>query len=180
MANQWQMFERIARSAARLAYAEEPLIAPNHPFESRNIHPALPPNVIRLFDDGHYSQATFEAFKFVDKEVARLAKHNESGFKLMMAAFSEASPLLKLNGCVSTSERDEQKGFQFLFAGSILAIRNPRGHEYAIHDSPDECLDHLALASLLLRRLQSAGLKVRGHDRPKGRNYAQSGFSNRE
>ena len=162
MANSWQMFEQIARSATQLAYAEEPRAAPDHPFESRNIHPALPPIVKKLFDDGHYSQATFEAFKFVDKEVARLAKHSESGFKLMMAVFSEASPLLKLNGCVSTSDKDEQKGFQFLFAGSILAIRNPRGHEYAIHDSPDECLDHLALASLLLRRLQSAGLKVAG------------------
>jgi uncharacterized protein (TIGR02391 family) len=162
MANPWQVFERIARSASQLAYAEEVRALPDHPFESRNIHPGLPPNVKRLFDDGHYSQATFEAFKFVDKEVARLAKHSESGFKLMMAVFSETSPLLKLNGCTSSSEKDEQKGFQFLFAGSILAIRNPRGHEYAIHDSPDECLDHLALASLLLRRLQSAGLKIAG------------------
>lgn len=79
-----------------------------------------------------------------------------------MTVFSETSPLLKLNDCLSNFEKDEQKGFQFLFAGSILAIRNPRGHEYAIHDSPDECLDHLALASLLLRRLQSAGLKIAG------------------
>lgn len=162
MANPWQMFERIARSATQLAYAEEPRTAPDHPFESRNIHPALPAKVKKLFDDGHYSQATFEAFKFVDKEVARLSKQSESGFKLMMAAFSDASPLLKLNGCASTSEKNEQKGFQFLFAGSILAIRNPRGHEYAIHDSPDECLDHLALASLLLRRLQSAGFTIAG------------------
>lgn len=162
MANSWQIFERIARSAAQLTYAEQIRALPDHPFESRNIHPALPPNVKQLFDNGHYSQATFEAFKFVDKEVSRLAKHSESGFKLMMAVFSETSPLLRLNGCASASEKDEQKGFQFLFAGSMLAIRNPRGHEYAIHDSPDECLDHLALTSLLLRRLQSAGFKVAG------------------
>ncbi len=42
-----------------------------------------------------------------------------------------------------TSEKDEQKGFQFLFAGSVLAIRDPRGHEYNFVDSPDKCLDHL-------------------------------------
>lgn len=160
MANHWQAFERIARSASQLAYAEDVRVLPDHPFESRNIHPVLPVNVKKLFDDGHYSQATFEAFKFVDKEVARLAKRGESGFKLMMMVFSESSPLLKLTDCISTSEKDEQKGFQFLFAGSILAIRNPRGHEYAIHDSPDECLDHLALASLLLRRLQAVGLRI--------------------
>src|ERR1035441_8471362 len=103
MASPWQMFERIARSATYVPYAEESRAALDHPFESRNIHPALPPNVKKLFDDGHYSQATFEAFKFVDKEVARLAQHSESGFKLMMAVFSEASPLLKLNACITAS-----------------------------------------------------------------------------
>lgn len=91
----------------------------------------------------------------LDAEVLR-----KLGFKLMMAVFSETSPLLKLNLCVTASEKDEQKGFQFLFAGSMMAVRNPRGHEYAVHDSPDECLDHMALASLLLRRLQAAGHKI--------------------
>ncbi len=157
-----EAFERITRSVGRLGYAEEPRASTEHPFETRNIHPALPTIVKKLFDDGHYSQATLEAFKFVDKEVARLATHSESGFKLMMAVFSETSPLLKLNACSTASEKDEQKGFQFLFAGSMMAIRNPRGHEYAMHDSPDECLDHIALASLLLRRLQASGHKIRG------------------
>jgi uncharacterized protein (TIGR02391 family) len=157
-----QAFERITRSIGRLGYAEEPRTSTEHPFEARNIHPALPIIVQKLFDNGHYAQATFEAFKFVDREVARLAARSESGYKLMMAVFSETSPLLKLNPCGTASEKDEQKGFQFLFAGSIMAIRNPRGHEYAMHDSPDECLDHLALASLLLRRLQAAGHKIPG------------------
>ena len=53
-----------------------------------------------------------------------------------------------------------RKVFQFLFAGSILAIRNPRGHEYDIEDSPDVCLDHLSLASVLLRRLQQSGYQL--------------------
>src|ERR1019366_8074189 len=147
MAELLQVFERITRSIGRLGYAEEPRTSREHPFETRNIHPALPIIVKELFD-GYYSQATFEAFKFVDKEVARLAKHFESGFKLMMAVFSETSPLLKLNPCGTASEKDEQKGFQFLFAGSMMAVRNPRGHEYAMHDSPDECLDHMALAGV--------------------------------
>jgi hypothetical protein len=60
---------------------------------------------------------------------------------------------------LSVSEKDEQKGYQFLFAGSILAIRNPRGHEYALVDSPDTCLDHLGFASQLLRRLEKSGYK---------------------
>jgi uncharacterized protein (TIGR02391 family) len=75
----------------------------------------------------------------------------------MMQVFAESSPAIKLTPNSTTSEKDEQKGYQFLFAGSILVIRNPRGHEYSLKDSPDLCLDHLALASLLLRRLETAG-----------------------
>jgi uncharacterized protein (TIGR02391 family) len=160
MADRLAYFERIAKAALRFSKIQSPGPPPEHPFELRNIHPLLPLVVRKLFDDGHYPQATFEAFKFVDKEVGRLAKHSESGFKLMMAVFSETSPVVKLTACGTTSEKDEQKGFQFLFAGSMLAIRNPRGHEHSIHDSPDECLDHLALASILLRRLEAAGHQV--------------------
>ena len=50
-------------------------------------------------------------------------------------------------------------GFKFIFAGAATGIRNPRGHEVDIGDTPDEALDYLALASLLLRRLDAAGLR---------------------
>jgi uncharacterized protein (TIGR02391 family) len=157
MSDAFEMFERLVRSLPGQTGADLGFIPIEHPFETRNLHSALPSIVRDLFDDGHYSQATFEAFKYVDKQVAKLSNSGDSGFKLMMNVFAEASPVLKLNGCQSISERDEQKGFQFLFAGSVLAIRNPRGHEYAVRDAPDECLDHLAMASILLRRLQAAG-----------------------
>ena len=52
------------------------------------------------------------------------------------------------------SEKDEQKGFQFMFAGSVSAIRNPRGHEVSLADPIDLCLDHLSVASMLLRRME--------------------------
>jgi uncharacterized protein (TIGR02391 family) len=130
-----------------------------HPFDQRDIHPKLPIVVRRLFDDGHFAQATFEAFKFVDKEVQRFAGSSESGVKLMMQALAVENPRIRLNSLTTVSERDEQKGFQFLFSGSVLAIRNPRGHEYSVVDSPDQCLDHLSLASLLLRRLDDAGFR---------------------
>lgn len=150
-------FEDIVRRAGHFTEEVPKPAAGFHPFEERNIHPYLPGIVSKLFDDGHFAQASFEAFKFLDKEVQRHSGNTESGFKLMMNVFSESTPLVKLTPCVSTSEKDEQKGFQFLFAGSILAIRNPRGHEFSVKDSPDQCLDHLALVSLLLRRLEDAG-----------------------
>ena len=111
----------------------------------------------QLFDDGHFAQATFEALKLIDKVVQRLSGSGESGFKLMMSVFAESSASIKLTALSTATEKDEQKGFQFLFAGGVLAIRNPRGHEVALKDDPDTCLDHLAFASLLLRRLEAAG-----------------------
>lgn len=150
-------FEAIARSSTTLAYAEPPLKEVLHPFEIRNLSSMLPLDVRRLFDNGPYSQATFEAYKYVDQQVARIAGIEQSGYKLMMAAFSPTSPIIHLTPCATKSEIDEQNGYQFIFAGSAMAIRNPRAHQYAVKDSPDDCLDHLSLASMLVRRLEVAG-----------------------
>jgi uncharacterized protein (TIGR02391 family) len=158
MRSSLDLFERITRRAHRFSEREEITDSQLHPFDRRNIHPSLPGKVRRLFDDGHYAEATFAAFKFVDKKVQQYSKLKESGFKLMMAAFDEAKPLIQLTSLKQISEIDEQKGFRFLFSGGVLAIRNPRGHEVDVRDDPDICLDHLALVSLLLRRLQQAGL----------------------
>jgi len=152
-------FEVIVRRASQYTEARLAPAGGLHPFEERNIHPQLPRIVRDLFDNGHYAQATFEAYKFLDKEVRRHSGSKEQGFKLMMKAFAEDQPLIQLTRMSDTSETDEQKGYQFIFAGSALAIRNPRGHEFDVKDSPDKCLDHLSLASLLLRRLEEAGFK---------------------
>lgn len=156
-------FESIARSLARLPRKEpvtEPVreILPTHPFESRNVHPNLPTKVRELFDDGRLAEATFHAFKFLDKEVERHSGISETGWKLMMAALDDNGPV-KLTPMVSETEKNEQQGFRFIFAGGVRAIRNPRGHEYTVVDSPDTCLDHLCFVSMLLRRLEAAGFK---------------------
>jgi uncharacterized protein (TIGR02391 family) len=159
-------FERVARSigvevfespfTSVVASAQQEL----HPFEARNVHPELPIKVRELFDDGHCEQSVFEAFKFVEKEVKRISSlSGKTGYALMMDAFNEAGPKVQLNGLLTESDIDEQKGFKFIFAGAATGIRNPRGHEVDIGDTPDEALDYLALASLLLRRLDAAGLR---------------------
>jgi uncharacterized protein (TIGR02391 family) len=157
-------FEAIARALARLPRKEPATVPteeapPLHPFDSRNIHPNLPSKVRELFDDGHYPEATFLAFKFLDKVVEKNAGISESGFKLMMTAFDDSKPKLRLTPLTTTSEKDEQQGYRFIFAGGVLAIRNPRGHEYTVVDNPDICLDHLSFVSMLLRRLEQAGYK---------------------
>lgn len=159
MADAFAHFEHVVRRAHQFGEARSLPSGGLHPFEERNIHPCLPSDVRELFDNGHYSQATFEAYKFVDNEVQRVAGLSESGFKLMMKAFDEASPPIRLTTLANQSEIDEQHGYRFIFAGSVMGIRNPRGHQHSVVDSPDQCLDHLGLASMLLRRMEEAGYK---------------------
>ena len=164
MASRLNQFETITRSiAANRLETRMPDLAeespPLHAFDSRNIHPSLPSKVKSLFDDGHYAEATFHAFKYLDKQVQKHSGISDSGFKLMMAAFDDANPRVQLTPLKTDSERDEQKGYRFIFAGGVQAIRNPRGHEDTVVDDLDVCLDHLSFVSMLLRRLEAAGFK---------------------
>src|SRR6266568_5147522 len=146
MPDRFEELERIARNAHRFAQVDRaPSATTQHPFVARDIHEALPRKVGELFDDGHYAEATYEACKYLDAEVRRL---------------SGDGPKLRLNALGTMSENDEQAGFRFLFAGSVLAIRNPRGHEHAISDDLETCLSHLSLVTMLLRRLERAGYKL--------------------
>lgn len=134
--------------------------APPHPFESRNIHPDLPIKVRKLFDDGHCETAVFEAFKYIEKEVKTISKvRGKTGHALMMLAFNQDDAKIALNDLLTDTDTDEQLGYRFIFAGAISGIRNPRGHEVDVEDTPDEALDYLALASLLLRKLDDAGVR---------------------
>jgi uncharacterized protein (TIGR02391 family) len=147
------LFEKIVRTVKNVGQSS---VAENrgvHPFDERNIHSEIVDVSLKLFDNGHYSQATFEAFKYLDVQVKKLSGINDSGYKLMMAAFAEAAPKIKLTELMTSSDIDEQMGFKFIFAGVMSAIRNPRGHDIT-SDPIDRCLDHLSVASVLLRRIE--------------------------
>lgn len=150
----FEQFVRIAGTLSNEPEANEEKEGQAHPFDERNIHPEITKVALKLFDDGHYAQATFEAFKYLDNKVKKLSKIKDSGYKLMMAAFAETSPKIKLTALSTASEVDEQMGYKFIFAGAMSAIRNPRGHDILI-DPIDRCLDHLSFASVLLRRLEA-------------------------
>jgi uncharacterized protein (TIGR02391 family) len=150
--------ERIARQAHRYSHVERSgaSAVPEHPFVVRDIYDGFPPKVRKLFDDGHYAEATFAALKYLDQTVQRLSALSKSGEGLMMEAFKEDGPKIQLTPCVTTTERDEQKGYRFLFAGAAVGLRNPRGHEAVVADDLETCLSHLSFATMLLRRLDRA------------------------
>jgi uncharacterized protein (TIGR02391 family) len=154
MSESFSLFERIARAAQNIG---QPGVVDNrnvHPFDERNIHPDIAGVSLKLFDNGHYSQATFEAFKFLDNQVKAISGIEDTGFSLMMNAFNETGPKIKLTDLKTMSDKDEQKGFRYVFAGTMSGVRNPRGHDNRV-DSIDLCLDHLSVASVLLRTLDA-------------------------
>jgi uncharacterized protein (TIGR02391 family) len=153
MSGAFLRFERIARVARNVgqpAFAESRDV---HPFDERNVHPDISGVSIKLFDDGHYAQATFEAFKYIDNQVKVISGIDDTGFNLMMNAFNETGTQIKLTDLKTMSDKDEQRGFRYIFAGTMSGIRNPRGHDNRI-DPIDLCLDHLSVASVLLRTLE--------------------------
>ncbi|MGF1640269.1 MAG: TIGR02391 family protein [Rhodospirillales bacterium] len=86
MADPFPVFERVVRRAHAFTAARAMPAGGLHPFDQRDIHPRLPPTVRQLFDNGHFAESTFEAYKFVDQEVQKLAGLTETGVKLMMQA----------------------------------------------------------------------------------------------
>lgn len=164
MAAALEIFEKIARAslapASALAGEVRQPGVPAHPFELHNIHPDFPLKVRGLFDDGYGAEATFHAFKFIEKVVQKHSGCPEIGRKLMMIAFNKNNALIKLNGLSNASEQDEQEGYSFIFAGAVMAVRNPGGHEIELSDNPDVCLEHLAFGTFLLRRLERSGYKT--------------------
>jgi uncharacterized protein (TIGR02391 family) len=146
-------FERIVRGAKSVGRPAAIEGRGVHPFDERNIHSDITSVSVKLFDDGHYAQATFEAFKLIENRVQTISGLEDTGFSLMMSAFNESGPKIRLTDLVSMSDKDEQKGFRHMFAGSTAGIRNPRGHDNRT-DPIDLCLDHLSVASVLLRALE--------------------------
>lgn len=50
-----------------------------HPFDQRNIHPAISRVSKQLFDDGHYKHATLDAFIRIEEEVKKKSSLNDEG-----------------------------------------------------------------------------------------------------
>ena len=125
-------------------------------FGELDIHPEVNRAVTKLFNDGHYSNAVEDACKVLDGLVKlRSEKNDISGTELMQHVFSPNKPILKFNDLNTESEKSEQQGMMFLYAGAMLALRNPRAHEL-IEDDPEKALEYIAFISLLAKSLDKA------------------------
>jgi uncharacterized protein (TIGR02391 family) len=122
--------------------------------ELSGLHPDISAAAGALFVDGHYSRAVFAAFQAIEHAVQQKTSLSESGVSLMHRAFNAKSPLIDVARRGGRNAADEREGFQFLFAGAMTGLRNPRGHGQDLPDTDQEALEYLALASALMRRIQ--------------------------
>lgn len=102
-----------------------------------------------LYRDGHYTRSVEEGCKALIDLVKRRSGLAADGTPLMEAAFSEKNPRLRINRLRSQADRDEQVGYQRMFAGAILAVRNPRAHDGKRSDDADSALSLLVLVQHL-------------------------------
>jgi uncharacterized protein (TIGR02391 family) len=125
-------------------------------FADLDLHSEIARAVSTLFRDGHYANAVEDACKVLDALVKmRSGRFDRSGTELMQEVFSAKNPVLKFNNLQTDTDRSEQQGMMFLFAGAMLALRNPRAHEL-IKDDPEQALEYIAFLSMLAKSLDRA------------------------
>lgn len=134
-------------------------------YKALNLHPRIREASEALFKDGHYSNAILDAFKEINNFTKEKSGRTDlDGKTLMEQVFKfdfkddniTKKPLLQINDLQSQSDRDEQRGFQFLFMGAMLGIRNPKAHDRIAQTDHFRTLEYLAFASLLCKRIDEA------------------------
>ena len=127
-------------------------------FMSRSYHPEIIKHAKKLFLQGHYFHAIFEACKVYNKLVQSKSVSLKDGQALMLDVWGADNGVLKITPCQTETDKNTQNGIKFLSAGLMQAIRNPTAHEPAI-DWPinkQDCLDLLGFVSYLFRQLDSS------------------------
>ena len=129
-----------------------PAADPMGQFDALVTDPDLSATCRTLYRDGHHARAVEEAFKFLAYAVkGRSGEAVRDGQDLMLYVFNPDNPVLRLSDLRRGSERDEQAGYRFMFAGVMTGIRNPRAHEHTLRDQADVALEMLVMANHLMR-----------------------------
>jgi uncharacterized protein (TIGR02391 family) len=138
-------------------------------FGSLKFHVTIRKTSEKLFEDGHYAEAIFEACKALVNQVRDKSKlETTRDADLMGRAFSveysrnplqvTKKPVLCLNRLSTLDEIDEQRGFALLFMGMWFGIRDPKAHANVVQKDPYKTLEYLSLISLLAKRTDEAVL----------------------
>lgn len=130
-----------------------------------SLHPAMSA-ALALVDDGRMAEAVIEALRLVEERVRFLTASDDSGHTLMESVFGARPPQLDITTTTGPAAEDEREGFRLLFIGAMLGLRDPRLRDLhstgkAVPATVDETLEYLAVASVLMRRLDRAESRLR-------------------
>lgn len=107
------------------------------------------------YQSGNYSGAVVDSVHFISELIRDRTGLDGDGQELVGKAFSGSSPLLKVNKLQTESERNVQKGIQFLLMGLYQGIRNPRSHgKHA--DSAEDADSLILFINFLLKIIDTA------------------------
>lgn len=119
------------------------------------LHPSIVPEAAGRFHSGFYADAVLAALKVITHEIRRRTGLDLDGAQLMTRAFATNQPLLQFDGSGTETARNLQQGYLQIFAGTMMAVRNPKAHGFENID-PTRCIHFLFLASLLAYKLDEA------------------------
>ncbi|MEM1286447.1 MAG: TIGR02391 family protein [Pseudomonadota bacterium] len=108
-----------------------------------------------LFSSGFYNQAVADSFKAVEKYIRSVTGNQVVSATTLMESTFGKTPKLSWSKLETTSEKDEQQGYQRIFSGAMLGVRNPCTHEFDWVDDPYEALELIQFAQHLLRKAKN-------------------------
>lgn len=143
------MQERVAHASAHAARDARAA------FDNLSIHPRLLHACGKQFADGHYRDAILAAGIALVQYVKERSASALDGTALMTSVFSVNNPILAFSDLKDQSDKDEQQGLMHLFAGAVLALRNPRAHSLT-PDTAEYAVEAISLISFLAKQLDTA------------------------
>jgi len=120
------------------------------------MHPDVMTVAKSRFDTGHFADAVEAAFKHFNSTVKKIAGSRVTddldGARLMNKVFSPNEPIIKLSDLSTETGKNIQQGYMQMFAGGMMAIRNPKAHANITIDA-NSAIHLLFVSSLFLYML---------------------------
>ena len=148
---------------------EDTVKSPIQLFDAMQFHPKVVEASKSCFTTINYREAILNAFISLIDYIKEISGLDLDGDDLMNNVFSfnydkeqrkiTKLPIICINELKNRTDRDEQQGFMFLCKGAAAFVRNPKAHKLIAQTDPLHTLEHLAFASMLMRRVEEGKVK---------------------
>jgi uncharacterized protein (TIGR02391 family) len=143
---------------------------------STTIDSGLWASIQNAYENGNYTSAILDSIHYLSQVIRNKSGLESDGHVLVGNAFGGANPIIKVNGLSTDSEKDEQRGIEFLLRGLYTAIRNPRSHDKYV-DTNEVADIIISFVNYLLRLIDKSRSPFDKHsivDRVFEKHFAQN------